>query len=457
MDATIRGQVEASGGWSGGKLRLSTLIRLRWLAIGGQTAAILIVGFWFGFPLPFGACFGLIALSAWLNLGLRVAFPASHRLDPSWATVLLAYDLLQLTGLLYLTGGLENPFAILLLGPAMVSATTLQSDKTLLLGAMTLAAATVLVFVHKPLPWFPNQAFDAPLHYVGGVWVALVCALIFMGLYSFRVSEEARQLADALAATELVLQREQHLSALDGLAAAAAHELGTPLATIALVAAELASEIPEGDPHAEDVRLIRAQSERCRDILSKIASLSTSPEEHLGGGMALSHVLEEVVAPHRDFGVAIRVRCEGAGIEPVAKRNPGLTYGLGNLVENAVDFARSEVKIDATWTASAVTVSIADDGSGYPPDVLDRLGEPYVTTRRTRPQVAETGGGLGLGIFIAKTLLERSGAEIRLENRKAPDTGALVTVKWPRELFEMAGTSLAKPPEEPAESLNAPA
>jgi two-component system sensor histidine kinase RegB len=286
------------------------------------------------------------------------------------------------------------------------------------------------------------------------VWVALVCALVFMAFYAFRVAEEARQLAEALSATELVLQREQHLSALDGLAAAAAHELGTPLSTIALVAGELASEMPQDDPHAEDIRLIKAQSERCRDILSKLASLSTLPEEHLGGGMPLSHVLEEVVAPHRDFGVAIRVEIGGDGPEPVAARNPGLTYGLGNLVDNALDFAKEEVRITAAWTPSAVTVTIADDGPGYPPDVLDRLGEPYVTTRRGEKAAPVEHDGLGLGIFIAKTLLERSGAKLRLENRKAPQKGALVTVRWPRALFQTAKPGpLAKLPEVRGKSL----
>lgn len=439
MDGTIDGRRERSGAWSGRRTRLSTLIRLRWLAVGGQTAAVLVVGFWFGFPLPLGASLALISLSAWLNLGLRIIFPASHRLDPNWATLLLAYDLLQLAGLLYLTGGLENPFAILLLGPVMVSATTLQSDKTFLLGALTLAAATVLVFLHEPLPWFPAESFEAPLHYVGGVWVALVCALVFMAFYAFRVAEEARQLADALAATELVLEREKHLSALDGLAAAAAHELGTPLATIALVAHELAKEIPKDDPHAEDIGLIRAQSERCREILSKIASLSSAPEDHLGR-MPLSLLLEEVIAPHRDFGIAITVALHGAGPEPIAARNPGLLYGLGNLLDNAVDFARSEVRLSAEWSEAKVKVTIIDDGPGFPPDLMDRIGEPYLTTRRVDAQPSAEHGGLGLGIFIAKTLLERSGGHLDLANRKSPEKGAAATVEWPRPLFERTGS-----------------
>ncbi len=445
MELTIRGLTEGPGGWSGRRLKLSTLIRLRWLAVGGQTAAILVVGLWFGFPLPMGECFGLIALSAWLNLGLRLVFPAAYRLDPNWATLLLAYDLLQLAGLLYLTGGLENPFAILLLAPAMVSATTQQPDKTFLIGTLTLAAATLLVFLHQPLPWFPGRAYDVPLHYVGGVWVALVCALGFMAFYAFRVAEEARVLADAIAATELVLQREQHLSALDGLAAAAAHELGTPLATIAIAAHELASELDPDDPRADDIRLIRTQTERCREILSKIASLSSAPEEHLGL-MPLSHFLEEATAPHRDFGIRIDVERTGEGPEPVAGRNPGLLYGLGNLVDNAVDFAKSAVTIAAKWSPSEVTIAIADDGPGFPAEVIDQLGEPYVTTRRTGQSAAPEHEGLGLGIFIAKTLLERSGANLRFSNRKAPESGAFVTVSWPRTVFEAtAPQALSKP------------
>ncbi len=453
MEFTLRRRAEEEGGWSGRRLKLSTLIRLRWLAVGGQSVAILVVGLWFGFPLPMGACFALIALSAWLNLGLRLVFPPTYRLGPNWAALLLAYDLLQLSGLLYLTGGLENPFAILLLAPAMVSATTQQADKTFLIGAMTLAAATVLVFIHRPLPWFPGDVYNVPLHYVGGVWVALVSALGFMAFYAFRVAEEARLLVDALAATELVLQREQHLSALDGLAAAAAHELGTPLATIALVAHELASEVKPDDPHADDIKLIRAQSERCREILSKIASLSSDPAGHLGL-MPLSHVLEEAVAPHRDFGIKIAIERKGEAPEPVAGRNPGLLYGLGNLIDNAVDFAKSEVRILAEWSASEVAITITDDGPGFSPDVIDQLGEPYVTTRRAGQTPAEEHGGLGLGIFIAKTLLERSGAKLRLANRKPPETGASVTVAWPRAAFETAARqALAKHEGAPDKSL----
>jgi two-component system sensor histidine kinase RegB len=423
-------------GFGGPRLRLSTLNKLRWLAIAGQTTAILIVGLWLGFPVPYLPCFFLIGLSTALNIVLRLLYPPSIRLDSDKTTTILAYDVLQLAGLLYLTGGLENPFAILLLGPVVVSATTQQPDKTFLLGAMVLSSATALIFVHEPLPWYPGAVLDVPLLFVGGFWVALLSSLCFIAFFAFRVSEEARQLADALAATELVLQREKHLSALDGLAAAAAHELGTPLGTIAVVAKELERELAEDDPQAEDIRLLRSQTERCREILSKLTSLSSMPDGHMGR-MPISHILEDVAAPHRDFGIAISLSAEGEGPEPVTVRNPGLLYGLGNILENAVDFATSKVEMEAHWDDAGLSVIVRDDGPGFSPDIVGRLGEPYVTTRRLTDRAAEAeNGGLGLGVFIAKTLLGRTGASIKLANRKVPETGAVVTVYWPRAVFE---------------------
>ena len=429
----------ASLEYSGRRLWLSTLIRLRWMAVAGQTLAVAVVGLWFGLSLPMALCFGLIALSAWLNISLRVAFPSAQRLSPEWATAILAYDLLQLTGLLYLTGGLQNPFTILLLAPVMVSATTMQPDKTFLLGALALIAASLLVFFHQPLPWFEGGTFQVPLHYLGGLWIALACTLIFMAFYAFRVAEEARQLADALAATELVLQREQHLSALDGLAAAAAHELGTPLATIAVVTRELEKEIASDDPHGEDIRLLSSQSQRCREILTKLRSLSSEPEEHFGR-LPLSHIMDEITAPYRDFGVELKLTSDGAGPEPVAPRSPGLVHGLGNLVENAVDFAKTQVHLHSRWDDKTVSVVISDDGPGFSGEVIDRLGEPYVTTRRAgaRPlgEHGDEHGGLGLGFFIAKTLLERSGARLSLTNRRTPEGGAMINVAWSRTAFQ---------------------
>lgn len=417
------------------RLRLRTLIRLRWIAVAGQSAAVVIVYVLFGYDLPIGFCFSLIALSAWLNIFLRMRYPASRELTAPMATAQLGYDILQLAGLLALTGGLANPFSILLLVPVVVSASALPPANTVFLGAMALVVASLIATVHLPLPWQAGSDPDLPLLYVSGIWVALALAIGFTGIYAFRVAREARQMSDALTAAELVLAREQHLSALDGLAAAAAHELGTPLATIALVARELERDMPGEGPHADDVRLLRSQVERCRGILERISSLGDVPGGHLDR-LPLSSLIEEIAAPHREFGIEIRIALNGPPPEPVGHRDPAILYGLGNLVENAVDFARSTASIRAEWTADRVSVEIVDDGPGFPQDVLAKIGEPYISKRAQRRGGTEE-SGLGLGLFIAKTLLERSGADLTFANLLPPQTGAIVRAGWPRGRFEV--------------------
>lgn len=413
------------------RLRLNTLIRLRWLAIGGQSATVIAVGYWLGFPLPVGVCFALIASSAWLNLFLAFRYPATHRLRPGAAMAILLFDAAQLAGLLYMTGGLDNPFALLMSVPVVVSATSLPLRMTGMLGAFAIAATTLLAFYHEPLPWFPGATLEMPFHYTAGMWVAVVSSIAFTAVYAYRVAEEARLLANALSATELVLQREQHLSALDGLAAAAAHELGTPLATIALVAKEMERTLGADPRFQEDVTLLRSQSERCKGILKRLTSLSAESETHLAR-LPLTSLIEEVVAPHRDFDIAIRLEPgERIGAEPVCRRNPGVAYGLGNLIENAVDFARESVVVRWHWDNETVGLTITDDGPGFPPDIIDRIGEPYMSTRHG----AEKGGGLGLGLFIAKTLLERSGATLEFQNAFVQGQGAVIDIEWPRERF----------------------
>lgn len=424
-------------------VRLDTLVRLRWLAIIGQTTAVLAVYFGLEFELPIWACLAVIALSAWLNVALRLRFHATQRLEPDRAAWLLAFDIAELSVLLFLTGGLQNPFAFLFLAPVLLSATALPPRYTLMLGGFTIACATVLVFVHYPLPWDIEDPLELPPIYMMGVWLSILLAIGFIGVYAWQITEEARQLTDALAATELVLAREQHLSQLDGLAAAAAHELGTPLSTISVIAKELENAIPANAPHGDDVRLLREQATRCRDILAKLTELSASGEPF--DRTPLTALIEEVVAPHRNFGVSIDVKAPAdRSSEPVGARNPAIVYGLGNLLENAVDFARERVTVEAQWNEESIEVSIADDGPGFAPEILDRIGEPYVTTRRRNPNDSdEEPTGLGLGFFIAKTLLDRSGATLKLENRRAPSRGATVTLRWPREQFERAPALIA--------------
>lgn len=436
------------------QLRLETLVRLRWLAIAGQGAAVAGVRFGLGFDLPFALCFLVIAASAWVNLILRVQYPASHRLSDNAATALLAFDILQLAGLLYLTGGLENPFAMLFLAPVLISATALTPERTLGLGLLAVGSATILVLAHRPLPWFPGQAFSLPFLYVTGIWTAILLGTTFTGIYAWRVAEEARQLAQALAATELVLAREQHLSQLDGLAAAAAHELGTPLATIALVAKELDHAMPQDGAIADDLKLLREQVDRCRTILTKLTSIGQEQGDFLET-VSLTHLVEEIVEPQRALGFDVRVMASGDGPEPMGRRNPGVVYGLSNILDNATDFAASQVTIEACWSPHEVFIEIRDDGPGYAPDILLRVGEPYVTTRsaakRAESETEEGGSGLGLGLFIAKTLIERSGAQLTLTNAAPPASGAIARIVWPRHAFERGAAILPQGAE--AEAL----
>jgi two-component system sensor histidine kinase RegB len=413
-------------------VRLDTLLRLRWLAIIGQSTAVLVVYYAIEFPLPIWACLAVITLSAWLNIALRIRFSLTQRLEPERAAWLLAFDIAELAVLLFLTGGLENPFAFLFLAPVLLSATALPPRITIFLGMFAVVCATVLVFVHYPLPWDIDDPLELPWIYLLGVWFCILLAIGFIGVYAWQITEESRQIAEALAATELVLAREQHLSQLDGLAAAAAHELGTPLSTISVVAKELERAIKPDSPHADDVRLLREQSQRCRDILAKLTELSTGePFDRL----PLSALIEEVVAPHRNFGVAINVALARDPAPPMGARNPAVLYGLGNLLENAVDFAHDRVEVTADWTSEEIMVTISDDGPGFAPEIMDRIGEPYVRSSKRRRMNGET-TGLGLGFFIAKTLLERSGATVDFENRAYPDRGAVIHVRWGRSDFE---------------------
>ncbi len=435
------------------QLRLQTIVRLRWLAIVGQLAAVAVVTLVLGFRMPLGWCLFLIACSAWLNVFLSLRFPARYRLSIGLASALLSYDILQLAALLYLTGGTENPFIMLLLAPVTVSAATLPPLNTLLLGGLAACACAFIAYTSYPLPWFPGESVEHPPLYDFGVLAAMISSMAFIALYARRLTREGKEMAAALTATELVLAREQKLHALDGLAAAAAHELGTPLSTIVLVTKELQASLPPDSPLRPDLELLRDQALRCRDILQKLTR-RPSEQDPLHAQYSLSELLTEAAAPYAGGPKPIHIFVHpmaGTGDqelpEPVALRRPGVLYGLGNILENAVDFARKRVDLSAEWDLNQVIVTVSDDGPGFRPEIIDSLGEPYVTTRSTTPRAPGSGsgraGGLGLGFFIAKTLLERSGARITLENRAAPQTGAVVRLVWRRSDFEADTTGPA--------------
>ena len=425
------------------QLRLVTSVRLRWAAVVGQLFAVAVIMGFYGFPLEVGPCLILIALSAWLNVFLSIRFPARHRFSTPVATALLTYDILQLAGLLYFTGGIQNPFVVLLAAPVTVGASTLPPRHTMMLGLLVAAAASFLIFQYHPLPWYQGLRIELPRDYKIGILAALLAATAFLAFYTWRLNKEARQMSAALAATDMVLASEQRLHALDGLAAAAAHELGTPLSTIVLVAKELEHELGSDSRYSEDLQLLHAQAKRCREILQKLTR-SPTDQDPMHASVTIQELLDEASMPYRTSAKRIVISAHplttggvSASEEPLGIRRPGVIYGLGNLIENAVGFAASEVQIDARWSDDAVRVTISDDGPGFAPEVMDTIGEPYVTSRRYQDRGDKGHSGLGLGFFIAKTLLERSGATVNFSNRDEPLTGAIIQIVWLRDAFEL--------------------
>lgn len=410
-----------------GRLGLRTLILIRWIAVAGQTVTILVVHLGFGFTLPVIACLCVVAITALSNLMLSVRMPQRARLGDVGATLLLGFDMLQLGMLLYLTGGLENPFSILILAPVTVAATILARGPTLALTILAMVLVTLLAFFRAPLPW-TGETVSLPFPYALGVWTALCVASAFIAAYIWSVADEARRMSDALAATEASLNRAQNLSALGGLAAAAAHELGSPLATIAVVAKELSREVPEDSPFAEDVALLISQSDRCRDILAGLSQRPDMADHRPLDRLKFSALVAQACEPYREDGVTIEfiLETDAEGDEPEAPETHEFAHGVGNIIQNAVQFAGKRVELALYWDSEAVQLTVRDDGPGFSATVLASLGEPYISTR------GGDQGHMGLGVFIAQTLLEAGGAVLKFANQD----GAEVVIRWPRDMFE---------------------
>lgn len=424
---------------------MRTLLTVRSLGIVGQLVAIVIVFFGMQYQMPIGQCVMVMAVALGLNAALFFRHRDTRILTEREAAAQLAFDILQLTAMLALTGGIENPFALLYLAPIVISAGNLSLGATLALALLAFASSSFITIFHWPLPWDPKAPLELPPLYVAGVWVSLTLGIGFCLIYAWRIADESRRMQAALAATQEALTREQRLSDLGALAAATAHELGTPLGTIAVVARELERGMPKGSEWLEDVRLLRGQAERCREILSKLSQQDTD-EDTIAKRLPLPALIDEIAEPHRGFGIDINVTTTGDGAL-TARRAPEIVHGLGNFIENAVDFAETKVDIDTTWDDDTVHITVSDDGAGFDPVILARLGEPYVTSRAGVDPTREASGnahadghaGMGLGFFIAKTLIERIGGTVNFGNR--PKAGAVVHVHFPRKVLETPAIS----------------
>jgi len=430
---------QAAAAWATrrpGRLRARTLITLRWLALGGQATALVIVAQVLRFPAPYLPCAVVVGVGAWLNLLLTLT-PASSRTATDWeAAAQLAFDILQLVGLLYLTGGIANPFALLIIAPVTLAGASLPVRYAGGIAALAIVAVLGLAIHALPIPWHAGETLHLPAVFRMGLAVALTTGIAFSAGYAHQAAAEAARMELALNVTETVLAREQRLSALGALAAAAAHELGTPLATIAVVAKEMAREVPEG-PLRDDAELLIAQAQRCRDILRRLGETPSDATDEVHERMSLLQFVREVVEPYAKAG-AVQVEAVvtgAAGVEaPDVWRWPEVLHAMTSIVENAYDFARKEILVTARFDADSVAVEVRDDGPGFSPQVLAKLGEPYVTSR-PGAEGSRTGHiGMGLGFFIAKTLLERTGAVVDFRNGRRG--GAIVAARWKRAQIE---------------------
>ena len=425
-------------------VRLRTLILLRWLAIVGQIITIAIASRMIGLQLNLGLLYLAIGASFVANIVAMFVYPENKRLSEREVMLTLLFDISQLAFLLYLTGGLNNPFALLILAPVTISAATLRIRSTVLLGAVTIILTTIVRFYYVPLTVEGGGTLRMPEILTFGFWVAIVIGVLFLGAYAYRVTGETHSMNEALLATQMALAREQKLTDLGGVVAAAAHELGTPLATIKLVSQELSEDLTD-EMHREDAQLINEQADRCRDILQSMGR--AGKDDQLLKNAPISAVVREAAEPHAERGKTLHFDVSpaagGDNEQPTIRRYPEIIHGVRNLVQHAVDFAQANVWIDIHWTDDVVMVRIIDDGQGYPTHLLGRIGDPFVRRRRVSQDSRRPGyEGMGLGLFIAKTLLERTGAELSFANGSDPflpdedrpvRCGAIVEAIWPRE------------------------
>ena len=417
-----------------GRLGVGVLIGLRWLTLGAELFALMAAIVWLGPRIVLVASIGVIAGAATVNLILALAARNRRAAGEGAMALQLGFDIVQMSAILVLTGGILNPFCLLLIAPVTLAAASLRSRDAFLLGGLAALSLVAISLWSLTPPWPATTPATTPLLFRLAIAGATLTGIALTAGYAWRAAAEAARMELALNLTQKVLAREQRLSALGGLAAAAAHELGTPLATIAVVAKEMARQAPDG-PLREDADLLVSQAERCREILTRLTE-EPDTDDAVHARMTLLQFANETIEPHLNAGVRVEAVVAGPTGErpPEIRRMAEVLHAMTSLVENAVDFARSEVLVSVRFDEASVSVEVRDDGPGFSADVLARLGQPYVTSRPGAEGSRSGHIGMGLGFFIAKTLLERTGAVVDFHN--ARQGGAIIAARWPRASIE---------------------
>ena len=402
-----------------------TLVFLRWIAIFGQLFSVNLVYFFLNLDFPILLCHIAIAIGLFTNIYLQFALKA-NLLKDLYSCSFLMYDIFQLSILLFLTGGIFNPFAILLIVPTIVSSTFLSMGSTIILGSSTIFLLFILTFFKMPLPGMEEYVLSFPNYYVTGILISLIIGLIFLSYFGIRFAGKKKKRSDALNKLQQILAKEYELESLGGQAAAAAHSLGTPLATISVVSKEMRKEVGDDSKLTKDIDLLISQTKRCSEILKKISQKKIISDEFLSS-MTFEDLLEEIIKSFQESTEKnIKLNTERDTNKIDIKRNPELVYGLRNFIGNAIKFARQKVVISIISDNINLYILIEDDGPGFPEDIIKALGEPYI---KSRSKLYKDNAGLGLGTFLGKTLLERKSAVISFENRSSLN-GARVKIKW---------------------------
>ena len=405
-------------------LEKKTLVFLRWIAIIGQLVTIYTVYFFFSFKLPVLYCSLIIVFGVITNLYLQFLFKKDE-LTTKDSTFFLFYDLFQLTFLLFLTGGIKNPFVIFLIVPAIVSSTLLTLKNTLILSISTILFLLLISFYHLPLPHPGNLHFHVPDYYLYSIPLAVVIVLIFLTYFGVRFGLESRKKADALKELELLLAKEHELESIGLQAAAAVHSLGTPLSTITVTAKELKKEATKDQKYLGDIDLLLSQAKRCSEILKKISKAQIEDDKFISE-VTIQNLLTEITRSFEEISEKeIILNLDNAKKEILIKRTIETTYGIRNFIGNAIKFSKKRTKVILETNSKQVKIKISDDGPGFPEDISKLIGQPYITTRS---QNLISKAGLGLGTFIGKTLLERKKATLDFKNLN--EEGALVTITW---------------------------
>ena len=408
----------------------NTLTILRYFAIIGQFIAINIVFFYLNLSFPIKESYLIIFIGLTTNLFLQFRVKV-NQLKDTYASLFLLYDLFQLSALLYLTGGILNPFSILLIIPTIVSSTFLSMGTTIILGVITSFLLFLLSYTYLPLPGIESNIFDVPNYYKQGILIAILIGLIFLSYFGIRFAGETKKRSEALNKLQEVISKEYELESLGGQAAAAAHSLGTPLATISVVAKELKKEIGNEKEISKDIDLLISQTKRCREILKQISKKQIEEDIFLSS-IKFEDLLEEIINSFKvTSSKEINLSVDKDQNKIAIQRTPEIIYGLRNFIGNAVKFSKSKVKINLTSDQKIIEIKINDDGPGIPEDIINKIGEPYI---KSKSKELSSNAGLGLGTFLGKTLLERQSAKL-LFRRNSDLGGALVIIKWNPKTF----------------------